>query len=289
LLGAAVERLVAEQSASKERGHDLAGALHLARTMLPKGNAQRVVLVVSDGIGVAQARAAVAREATELADGGVRVVSIGAPDELQPEALAPLGHEIHAGEAWNARLDAVASAVPPPGDVVLEDVTLAFDSMPAPARVIESSGGEVFASLDADRLHLGDLYAGEARTEVVRVLLPPFVDNEPMEINVTARYVVSGLPGRRWATQTLRCKYSSDVERIADSRAGDVIAYASALAMVRRLDRAFLGSTADRVGGLRPVVEQQAQSLLVLSREQQDGALALQAEVLEALLGSIDD
>src|SRR5207245_2159793 len=103
--------------------------------------------------------------------------------------------------------DAVANAVPPPGDVVLENVTLSIDSAPAPARIVESSGGEFAADVDVDRLHLGDLYAGEARTEVVRVILPPFVPGEPMLINVTAKYVVSGLEGRRWATQTLTCKY----------------------------------------------------------------------------------
>ena len=43
--------------------------------------------------------------------------------------------------------------------------------------------------------------------------------------------VASGRP--QTAEALLRCRYSSDMEEIANARHGDVIAYASALAMVR--------------------------------------------------------
>ena len=56
----------------------------------------------------------------------------------------------------------------------------------------------------------------------------------------------------------LKCRYSNDVDEIANARNGDVIAYASALAMVRRLHRAFAGSDVERLGGLRPIAIQQA-------------------------------
>jgi hypothetical protein len=68
-----------------------------------------------------------------------------------------------------------------------------------------------------------------------------------------------------------------------------VIAYASGLAMVRRLRRAFAGSEVDRLGGLRPVVAWQAQSLGVLARATGDAALGEEAELLTTLLGALRD
>jgi hypothetical protein len=221
----------------------------------------------------------------------VRVTVVGAPDELEPPALAPLGvvaAEVHAGGPFDDREDAVALAVPPPGDVVLRDVTLAIDAVPAPARVLEVSGGESTLTLDADRLLLGELYAGEARTEVLRVALPVWVPGEPLELTVRATYK-DPAGTEHEAASTIHCRYSDDVEAIATSRHGDVIAYASALAMVRRLNRAFAGSGVDRLGGLRPIVALQASSLQALGRAQHDPALFAQAEVLSTLLAAIDD
>ena len=59
--------------------------------------------------------------------------------------------------------------------------------------------------------------------------------------------------------------------------------------MVRRLNRAFLGSEIDRPGGMRRLAEMQATSLADLARAQRDPALAVQAEMLSTLLGVIDD
>jgi hypothetical protein len=67
-----------------------------------------------------------------------------------------------------------------------------------------------------------------------------------------------------------------------------VIAYASALAMVRRLNRAFAGSMVDEIGGLRTMVAWQAESLGVLARSTRDPALATQAEILSTLLAALD-
>ncbi|MFO0762974.1 MAG: hypothetical protein U0359_41445, partial [Byssovorax sp.] len=164
-----------------------------------------------------------------------------------------------------------------------------LSSVPAPARVIEASGGQSSLGLDADRLILGEMYAGEARTEMLRLALPPWVPGEPMEITVSARYldVASGQPQE--ARALLVCHYSADVEEIAEARHGDVIAYASALAMVRRLHRAFLGSEVDRLGGLRPMVQMQARSLFAMDAASHDPALRAQAEILTALLGAVEE
>ncbi len=291
LLGAAAARVTASPASIR----DLASAIAIARGWVaprgaaPPGAGAGHVLVVTDGVGVAQGGERLARELGALRTAGVRVTAVGAPDGLDAAALAPLGPDVHAGGAFPRREDAVAAAVPPPGDTVLEDVVLEVSSVPAAARVIELSGGASAMALDRDKILLGDLYAGEARTEVARVALPVWVPGEPIEISVTATYRDRASGESLLASTTMHGRYSSDIEAIASARHGDVIAYASALAMVRRLDRAFAGSTVDRLGGLRPVVAQQARSLGELSRAHHDPALGAQAEVLTTLLGAIDD
>ena len=285
LLHAAVERLLAQAQAGDHgrSKRDLGGALRLARgwvTAGPGGEKEvlRRVLVLTDG---ASSGDELAREAQ--APGAVHVVAVATTD-------AEVGRGgLVAGGSLDERKDAVDRALPPPGDVVLDDVTLSTSSVPAPARMIEVSGGDTALGLYADHLSLGQVYAGEARTEVARVALPPWVPGEPLELTVTATYrdVTSGQAEK--ASATIRCRYSDDVEQISRARHGDVIAYASALAMVRRLHRAFLGSALDNPGGVRRLATMQAASLAELARVQHDGALAVQAEMLSTLLGAIDD
>ena len=79
------------------------------------------------------------------------------------------------------------------------------------------------------------------------------------------------------------------LELLGSSRHGDVIAYASGLAMVRRLSRAFLGSRADDVREFRHLVEWQTRSLDLLAYTRRDASMAAQADVLRTLLGAIDE
>ncbi|MFO0761966.1 MAG: hypothetical protein U0359_36335, partial [Byssovorax sp.] len=277
LVGATVERLVAQAAKNNFAlsARDLPGALALARQTLDgklAGDAaprHKQVLVISDAAGVLQGGARVDAEVKAVAAAGLRLGAVGA-DRLDPTALAPLGADVHASGSLAERQEALEDLVPPPGDVVLDQVELRLSSVPAPARVIEASGGQSSLGLDADRLILGEMYAGEARTEMLRLALPPWVPGEPMEITVSARYldVASGQPQE--ARALLVCHYSADVEEIAEARHGDVIAYASALAMVRRLHRAFLGSEVDRLGGLRPMVQMQARSLFAMDAASHD-------------------
>jgi hypothetical protein len=249
----------------------------------------RQVIVLTDGIGVARGHLRLATEIAWLRQHAVRVSALGVTNALRPEHLTPFDNEGFVFASIDKRDETLDKLVPPPGDVVLEDVELTFSSVPAPVRVLEVSGGLAALSLDHDRLSLGDLYAGEARTEVARIAMPVWVPGEPLELTVTVRYrdAASGL----WLTAntTLAARYDDDVERIARARHGDVIAYASALSMVRRLGRIFQGSRTDHLGGLRSIVTMQADSLARLSRETGDTALGIQADVLRALLGVVDD
>jgi hypothetical protein len=308
LLGAAVERVAAAKAARSRSagardlgarkvvlGRDLAGALAVARGYVMArassldSSVVRQVLVVTDGVGVLTGGARLQREVEVLRAQGIHLTAVGAPDRLRVEALAPLGADVHAGGSFEDREDAVAAAVPPPGEVVLEDVQLTLSSAPAPLRVIELSGGTSALTPETDRIFLDELYAGEARTEVARVAVPVWVPGEPLEIEITATYRDAGTGEWLSAKSSIKCRYSNDVERIANARHGDVIAYASALAMVRRLHRAFLGSRVDQLGGLRPVVAWQARSLMAMAKAERDAAIGAQAEILQTLLGAIED
>jgi hypothetical protein len=297
LLRAAVERLLAQHDHARSHdlyARDVAGALATARGWLslhapnePAGTT-RHVLILTDGRGVSRGGAQLEAAARELAASGVVVTALGS-QPLDPTMLGPLHGDPRAVGPIGERKDLLVQVLPPPGEIVLDDVSLSLSSVPAPARVIETSGGESALGLFADHLWLGQLYVGEARTEVVRLALPQWVPGEPLELTVTAKYrdVASGKP--QTAEATIRCRYSANVEEIANTRHGDVIAYASALAMVRRLHRAFLGSEVDRLGGLHQIVDLQARSLGDLARRRSDPALAAQAEMLSTLLGVIED
>jgi hypothetical protein len=99
---------------------------------------------------------------------------------------------------------------------------------------------------------------------------------------VTARADDIALGERREFSAQLPCAYDDDIERIAESRHGDVIAYASALATLSRLDAAFLGQT--EPGNVRALARLHARSLRALARDMHDPAMAEQAAVLDALL-----
>ena len=76
--------------------------------------------------------------------------------------------------------------------------------------------------------------------------------------------------------------------RIARNRHGDVIAYATALATLRKLDAAFVGDGVRRAGGLRVLAQEHAQSMADLAREMHDPSIAEQAELLRALLEAVE-
>jgi hypothetical protein len=154
--------------------------------------------------------------------------------------------------------------------------------------VLEASGGDVRWRLDAGELALGDVVAGEMRTEVVRVTVPAWVPGEKFSFGVTAHVTDPAGPNHpavhREFHASLPCIYDSDIARIAASRHGDVIAYASALATMSRLDEAFVGPGVERAGGLRALAEMHAKSMALLARDMHDPQIAEQAEILGALL-----
>jgi hypothetical protein len=187
-------------------------------------------------------------------------------------------------EPLEARTHAVQTFVPASGRVAFRGVVLTFDATPAPSHVLEASGGDARWELEGGDLALGDVRAGDERAEVVRVTVPAWTAGEAYALHVTAHFqdLARGAEPTTMSAD-LRCVYDSDIERIAESRNGDVIAYASALATVARLDAAFNGQGGTH-GDLRPVARMHAKSLALLARDMHDPAAAAQAEMLEALV-----
>ena len=128
--------------------------------------------------------------------------------------------------------------------------------------------------------------AGEARTEVLRVTVPAWVPGEQFKFTVSAHVDDLDWGGPRDFAAEVPCVYDDDFERIAKSRHGDVIAYASAMATQRRLDAAFIGDEVGKAGGLRRVAELHASSMKLLARDTKDFAIQEQADILVALLAA---
>lgn len=187
---------------------------------------------------------------------------------------------------FDERAEQVRAAIPAAGDTMFRSVTLSFQGTPAPSHVIEASGGEAVWRLDAGDVLLGNVRAGEARTEMLRVSVPPWVPGEKFSFTVTAHVDDLTWGGPRDFSAQVPCTYADDIERIAKSRNGDVIAYASALATLKRLDQAFAGADTSKQGGLRKLAEEHARSMQLLARDTKDFATQEQADMLAALLAA---
>jgi hypothetical protein len=118
------------------------------------------------------------------------------------------------------------------------------------------------------------------------VTIPPWIPSKNFKLNVTAHAVDVSSGKTRWLTAEMNSVYDNDLERIAESRHGDVIAYASALATMHRLHAAFVGDGVEKAGGLLPLAKLQAKSLAALARDFPDRGFAEDAAVLQALLAA---
>jgi hypothetical protein len=242
---------------------DLVGALAKASAALRSGTVTQRILVLHDAPLTAVDVQAVAG----LSQRGVQVGSVRTD-----------------GAHLAARVADVRRAIPEAGVTTYRDVKLTFEGTPAPSHVLEASGGEARWRLDAGELVLGDVRAGEARTEVLRVSVPAWVPGEDFRFTVTAHVDDLAYGGPRELRAEVPCQYDDDIERIAKSRHGDVIAYASAMATLRRLDAAFTGDDVSKRGGLRRIAEMHATSMQSLARDTKDFAVQEQADLLAALL-----
>jgi len=242
---------------------DMAGALRSAGVAITSPEVTQRVLVLTDApLGPADMT-----DVSRLTQRGVQV-----------------GTVLTRGDDLDERIEAVRTQIPQAGLTTFRDVRLTFEGTPAPSHVIEASGGEARWILDAGELVLGNVRAGEARTEMLRVTVPAWVPGEEFKFTVTAHVDDLAYGGPRELVAQVPCVYDDELERIAKSRHGDVIAYASAMATLRRLDAAFMGDDIGRAGGLRRIAELHANSMKLLARDTKDFAMQEQADTLVALL-----
>ncbi len=266
LILAAIDRRLTRAPGGRR---DRAGAVRAALLATTKATYRRVVAVSDAGEG--------AREDIEEGLGSERM------------PVAVLGSSVASGGDLDVRLDALRTFVPPAGKPAFHDVVLAFDGVPAPSHILEASGGDTRWQLEGGELSLGDVRAGDERTEVLRVTVPAWTPGETYRLHVVVRFGDLARGGEaRTMEAELPCVYDNDIERLAASRHGDVIAYASALATLARLDAAFRGGVQ---GGadLRPVARMHVRSLALLAQDMKDPAAADQAALLEALLDATDE
>lgn len=266
---AAAERRLA----SPPRGErDPGAAVRRAMTALSQGTVRRILVLSDRGEG--------ARESFEP----------GLGDELLPLAVVATSPRPPDTSPLHERIEAVRTFLPPAGLPAFDDVVLAFDATPAPSHVLEASGGDARWEPEGGELALGDVRAGDERSEVVRVTIPAWTAGESFTLHVAARFRDVARGGEpRTMSVDLPCVYDDDIVRLADSRHGDVIAYASALATLARLDAAFLGYDASHPAAaqaLLPLARLHARSLALLARDRHDPAAAAQAALLDALLGA---
>jgi hypothetical protein len=252
---------------TRARGpRDMAAALRAAGTAITSPEVTQRVVVLAE----AQMLAADAPEVAKLTQRGVQFGAI----------------RTKGNDDLDERLEQVRTKVPQAGLTKFREVRLTFEGTPAPSHVLEVSGGEARWALDAGDVVLGNVRAGEARTEVLRVTVPPWVPNEQFKFTVTAHVDDLDWGGPRDFAAEVPCVYDDDIERIAKSRHGDVIAYASAMATLRRLDAAFIGDDVSKAGGLRKIAELHATSMKLLARDSKDFAIQEQADLLVALLAA---
>ena len=210
---------------------------------------------------------------------------------VQLEALKQRGVHVAAvstigQDDLDERNEQVRTAFPAAGNTMFRSVTVSFQGTPAPSHVLEASGGEAVWRLDAGDVLLGNVRAGEARTEMLRVSVPAWVPGEKFKFTVSAHVDDLTWGGPRDFSAEVPCVYDDDIERIAKSRHGDVIAYASAMATLKRLDSAFAGTDVAHAGGLRKIAELHAKSMQELARDSKDFATQEQADMLVALLAA---
>jgi hypothetical protein len=229
---------------------------------------QRVLVLGEAAVNDGADQAGIA-EIAKLAERGVQVAQVPTRGD---------------DDSRSERIEAVRQAIPQAGMTTFRDVKLTFQGTPAPSHVLETSGGDARWMLDGGVLALGNVRAGEARTEVLRVSVPAWVPGESFRFTVTAHVDDLQWGGPRDFSADVPCVYDDDIESIAKSRHGDVIAYSSALATLRRLDKAFVGDEIDRAGGLRRIAEMHAKSMQLLARDTKDFATQEQADMLAALL-----
>ncbi|HEY3821879.1 MAG TPA: hypothetical protein VGL81_32155 [Polyangiaceae bacterium] len=260
LILAAIERRVASPPDARI---DPARAVAKALEVLTRGTLRRVLVLSEAGV--------------DARDEALR----GLGDEMVPLSVVSTR-----GDDLDARRGYIEAFVPASGDTAFRDVVLGFEGTPAPSHVLEASGGDARWELEGGDLALGDVRAGDERAEVVRVTIPAWTAGEAFTLHVAVRFDDVARNGEhRTMKVDLPCTYDDDVVRLAESRHGDVIAYASALATLARLDATFLGG-GQTPGDLRPIALMHARSLGLLARDMHDPAAAAQAALLEALLSA---
>jgi len=263
---------------------DLASGIRLARAALGATGTRRIVVITPGRKMSKELRA----ELDQSQAAGVTVSTFGSDEKSSANELsqiAALGKGTWSADpSLEARAEAIRKLVPPAGAVMFQNVMMMIESTPAPSHVLEASGGDARWTFEGGELILGELRSGDARNEIMRVTVPAWVPGKAYKLRLALKAHDVALNIDRELNAELTAIYDNDIERIAESRHGDVIAYASALATLHRMHAAFVGDSIVRMGGLRKLARMHVDSLALLARDLPDRGFAEDAIVLNALL-----
>ena len=205
------------------------------------------------------------------------------------EAARTAGLSVGAFDPGASDADArVRKFVPPSGPVTFAEAALRFSGVPAPTHVLEATSGESVWTIDGGDLMLGALHAGETRTEIMRVTVPAWSKGTTFKLRIEAVLLDAESTKLLTVGGSLSATYDDDIEKIAESRHGDVIAYASALATMHRLTAAFAGDTVDAHGGLLALARLHTESLVRMAKDFPDRGFTEDAAMLSSLLSSAE-
>jgi hypothetical protein len=278
-------------SGASKRDLDFPAALEIASAALD-GKTSKNLLIVTGAEGEAAPKLSAKSRASlaSLAHAGVHIGAVAASsyvvdDDLRARVGAS-GAFVSTALEGPEKQASIATVLPASGPVLFSDVVVDVQGVPAPTHVLETSGPEPTWTLDGGSVAVGDLAAGVLSAEVYRVSVPAWVPGAAFNVTlrVDARDARTGI--LRTLKADLKLTYDDDIERIAESRAGDVIAYASALATMDRMQAAFIGDDVRRAGGLRQLAEMQVHSLSLLARDFPDRGFTEDASVLAAMLAA---
>jgi len=184
---AAVERRLTHDPHRGTKGSSLARALQVASNGSDPNSMRRVVLL-TDGKSID----ALGSHSYPPPIGQSPPLLVSTSTEAPLDSLIYVGHQLGATVAVDSdpgvRADAVRGYVPAPGPVAYRNLVVKFEGSPGPSHLLEASGGTVLPAIEADQLVLGEVRAGESRTEVARLTMPSWTATLPFRLELSVQF-----------------------------------------------------------------------------------------------------
>jgi hypothetical protein len=186
-------------------------------------------------------------------------------------------------DAIEEETNAIATVAAMPSLQTLADrVVVSLESVPGPVHLLEVYGANAVWTPSGGEVPIGTVFAGDARTLVLRSIVPPWRDGGDFELHVRVTYHDGS--GDHEVRQSMHATYSGVPSIQSYSRSGDILQYASLLTTLAHVQYAIAHGDSERFGALRDPAMTQAQALLLYARSHNDEIMAEQATLLRQLI-----